>query len=391
MYSNEQSRINAVISYFFLGPFILFAKKDTPLGEQYVQAHAKEASKIIGIMLVVYIFYFFIQKYINIGIPWLGINVATIVLATIVWVSLFYLARWAYYAYLWNTPGESPSWAMKQFSNIEVSWVYTVQSEEEKSRILASMIPFLGIWITKKYSLPIMIRGRVLGSLFAFLYIISLVFSSEVWLIPTVILILGIVLFVVEGIYLFLYNSFVSWNIIDKIPTYNEVESHIKAWAKSVIEFFRVSFGKEKTGSYTDHFEWFMVESQRHEAHPDKYFMPAWLIWFPFWNVFTLPSLFIKKFYSYRGAVIEGLIITLIFCFFFFYRNDYSSPYLLLLLFPIVHIFVYAGDEKNLHTPGIGLITKFYTLAHKTRTNIQENHTKSNESFTYDTTPDAPK
>jgi hypothetical protein len=69
MYSNEQSRINAVISYFFLGPFILFAKKDTPLGEQYVQAHAKEASKIIGIMLVVYIFYFFIQKYINIGIP----------------------------------------------------------------------------------------------------------------------------------------------------------------------------------------------------------------------------------------------------------------------------------------------------------------------------------
>jgi hypothetical protein len=52
---------------------------------------------------------------------------------------------------------------------------------------------------------------------------------------------------------------------------------------------------------------------------------------------------------------------------------------------------VYAGDEKNLHTPGIGLITKFYTLAHKTRTNIQENHTKSNESFTYDTTPDAPK
>jgi hypothetical protein len=74
MYSNEQSRINAVICYFFLGPFILFAKKDTPLGDTYVRAHAKESSKIVGIMVVVYILYFFVRNYINIGIPGLGID-----------------------------------------------------------------------------------------------------------------------------------------------------------------------------------------------------------------------------------------------------------------------------------------------------------------------------
>ena len=385
MYSNEQSRINAVICYFFLGPFILFAKKDTPLGDTYVRAHAKESSKIVGIMVVVYILYFFVRNYINIGIPGLGMGISTLVLAWIVWVTIFYLSRWAYYAYLWNIPWETNVSPIKQFSNIAVTWVYTVQSEEEKSRILASMIPFLGIWITKKYNLPIMIRGRVLWSLFAFIYIISLLFSSEVWLIPTIVIILWIVLIVVEGIYLFLYNSFVSWNILDKIPTYNEVESHIRATSISIVEFFKVSFGKEKTGTYSDHFQNYMDEMNEHESHPDSYFMPAWLIGIPFWNIFSIPSLFIKKYNSYRFIVMEWLLITLLFSYFIFWRKEFASPYLLLLLFPITHILVYARSEKNIHTPGIWLITRIFTFAKNTHMELKESAENNKESFTYDT------
>lgn len=383
MYSNEQSRINAVISYFFLGPFILFAKKDTPLGESYVQAHARESSKIIGVMALLVVWYFLIRDFINFGIPGLGISFSTLVIAGIVGASLFYLARWAYLAYLWNSPWEKYQWAMKQFSNIEVSWVYTVQSEEEKSRILASMIPFLGIWITKKYNLPVMVKGRVVGSLFAFLYILSLFFSSEVGFIPTIILILGIVLFVVEGIYLFLYNSFVSWNILDKIPTYLEIESHIKASIRSIIGFFQVSFGKEKTWSYREHYANYLQDSQKNDVHSEKYFMPAWLIGLPFWNVFALPSLFIKKYQSYHTTILEWLIITWLFCFFFFWRKEFSSPYLLLLLFPIVHILVFASQEKNIHTPWIGLITGLFRLAKGAHTTLKDSTTIAAEKFTY--------
>lgn len=385
MYSNEQSRINAVISYFFLGPFILFAKKDTPLGDSYVQSHARESSKIIGIMLLLCVLYFFIRKYINIGIPGVGLNVSTIVLASIIWVTLLYLSRWAYHAYLGNTPWEKNSINIRQLWNIEVSWVYKVETEEEKSRILASMIPLLGIWIAKKYQIPVMVRWRVVGSFFAFLYFFSFLFSSRVGFIPTVILVVGIVVFVVEAIYIFLYGSFVSWNILDKIPTYNEVESHIKAWIKSIIEFFRISFGKEKSGTYSENFSNYLKETTSIIPHEEKYFMPAGLIGIPFWNLFTLPSLFIKKFQSYRRIVTEWLIITLIVCFFFFWRKDFSSPYLLILLFPVIHILIYARDGQDIHTPGIGLITWFFQFAKNTHSSLKEVGIKNTESFSYST------
>lgn len=385
MYSNEQSRINAVISYFFLGPFILFAKKDTPLGDSYVQSHARESSKIIGIMLLLVLGYFLVKKYINYWIPGIGITLPTILLATIMGVSLFYLARWAYFAYLWNSPWENSIGSMKQLSQLQVSWVYNVQNEEEKSRILASMIPFLGIWITKKYNLPVMVRGRVVGSLFAFLYILSLFFSSDVWFIPTVILILGIVLFVVEGIYLFLYGSFVSWNILDKIPTYIELESHIKAGFMSVVWFFQVAFGKDKSGHYRDFYEKYISETAKREWYSEKYFMPAWLIGLPFWNLFTIPSVFIKKYKPYQELIAQWLIITFIFSFFFFWRRDFANPYLLLMLFPIIHILVYGASEKNIHTPGIGLITWLFSYAKDTHANLKESLWKNTESFKYST------
>ncbi|GAB0174518.1 MAG: hypothetical protein HHAS10_03970 [Candidatus Altimarinota bacterium] len=383
MYSNEQSRINAIISYFFLGPFILFAKKDTPLGDSYVQSHARESSKIIGIMILLCVFYFFVRKYISIGIPGIGINVATLVLASIIGITLFYLSRGAYHAYLGNMPGEKTNININQLGNIEVSGIYKIESEEEKSRILASMIPLLGIWIAKKYQLPIMIRGRVLGSLFAFLYFISFLISSEVGFLPNLILISGIVVFVVEAIYIFLYGSFVSWNIVDKILTYNEIEAHIKASVKSIFEFFRVSLGKEKSGSYKEYYSGYLAEAESIIPHEEKYFMPASLIGLPFWNLFTIPSLFIKKFQSYRRISTEGLIITLIFSFFFFWRKEFSSPYLLLLLFPIVHILVYARESTNIHTPGIGLITGFFHFVKSTHTTIQEAAIKNSETFTY--------
>lgn len=234
-----------------------------------------------------------------------------------------------------------------------------------------------------------MIRARVIGSLFAFLYILSLFSSSDVWFIPTIIAIVGIVLFVVEGIYLFLYGSFVSWNILDKIPTYNELESHIKAGFMSMISFFMVAFGKEKSWNYKAYYEKYLEESNIAESYEEKYFMPAWLIGLPFWNIFTIPSVFIKKYKPYQEVIAQGLIITLIFSFFFFWRGDFASPYLLLMLFPIVHILVFGASEKNIHTPGIGLITWLFNYAKDAHANLKESLVKNTETFTYQNPADS--
>lgn len=64
-----------------------------------------------------------------------------------------------------------------------------------------------------------------------------------------------ILLFVAVGVYLFVYNQFLSWDILEKIPSYRSLEAHIMSSLRSMIEFFRVSLGKEKDMSYREMYE----------------------------------------------------------------------------------------------------------------------------------------
>ena len=54
----DQTRINATISYFFLGPLFLLARAGSPLAESYVHSHAKRASIIMLLGGIVYGIYF---------------------------------------------------------------------------------------------------------------------------------------------------------------------------------------------------------------------------------------------------------------------------------------------------------------------------------------------
>lgn len=90
---NEQDRINAMISYFFLGPLFLLAKSGTPLSMNYVKGHAKNASKIIFFFVLSVIAYFFVKPWVNFSIPGVGIHIHTVILGSIVVLALFFLMR----------------------------------------------------------------------------------------------------------------------------------------------------------------------------------------------------------------------------------------------------------------------------------------------------------
>lgn len=87
----EQDRINAMISYFFLGPLFLLAKKNTPLTNPYVRGHARQSSIIIGMTFIVLIVYIFVRPYIQIS--FLGIDLRSIVLALIMASCSIFLIR----------------------------------------------------------------------------------------------------------------------------------------------------------------------------------------------------------------------------------------------------------------------------------------------------------
>lgn len=71
-------------------------------------------------------------------------------------------------------------------------------TEEEKVHILASMIPLLGIWISKTYPSPATTSGRIIGSAVFFIYIISLWLTGADSLLSFLILASAILLFVVK-------------------------------------------------------------------------------------------------------------------------------------------------------------------------------------------------
>ena len=349
----EQDRINAMISYFFLGPLFLLAKKNTPLTNPYVRGHARQSSIIIGMTFIVLVVYIFVRPYIQIS--FLGIDLRSIVLALIMASCSIFLIRWAYKAYMGNT-GEVSALSLpgSMMDMGSVSGVYSVEKEEEKVRILASLLPWIGIYISQRYQHPLMERGRIIGSFFTFIIILSFVLWGYNNFMTFILTIIYILLFVVEWVYLFVFWRFISWNILEYIPSYVEIESHIIATIHASFDFIGVVFGKEKKGSYAEYFAQSFQKEQSSEV-PVPYFMPVELIALPVWNIFTLPSLFISKYRAYRSLVVQWLIITLLLGYAFYIRGIWGTAIGLLLLFPIMHIVSFSRIDSHTRAPIIGL------------------------------------
>jgi uncharacterized membrane protein YedE/YeeE len=99
------TRINALISYLFLGPIILLASKDTPLADPYVRGHAKQASTIIVIGAILFVLYRMLHVYLTFAL--FGISIGLVVVTLIVSLTLLALMAGAYRAYHGISANES--------------------------------------------------------------------------------------------------------------------------------------------------------------------------------------------------------------------------------------------------------------------------------------------
>lgn len=258
-----------------------------------------------------------------------------------------------------------------------------IEHEDDKIRVIASMIPFLGIFIAEKYPHPIIIRGRVIGSTFAFLIMTASLFSSEGSFLFSATVILSVLLFVILSVNIFLRGEFILSGILEKIPTYEELEAHIFASVMSTKEFFRIAFGGQNRQDYHTFYVHEIVQYGEKKTPTQKYFMPAGLIGLPLWNIFCVPSLWMEQYREYREYIISGIIITFLGIIFFL---STGNQYLLFLLFPIVHIFAYAASDVSTYVPGIHILTRLFSVARGLKNQIQEqNQQKTEAHFSYET------
>ncbi len=173
---DEQSRINATISYFFLGPLFLISKKGTPLSSPFVRGHALRSSLIISLAGVAYAVYiFFLKSWLTFSI--MGFQAQNIVLSILSTVMILLLLRGSYRAYHGLSEDSNEQLLHTDFQTNTTS--HAIETEEEKVRVVASMIPLLGIYIAERYPHLLTTRGRIIGSTLFFVILLSNIFSSE--------------------------------------------------------------------------------------------------------------------------------------------------------------------------------------------------------------------
>ncbi len=340
------TRINAVIAYLFLGPLLLLAKNGTPLAEPYVKWHAKRASIILFIWILAFIVYIFFKQILTFEIFSISLN--DIVLTIMVSSIIIALMLWAYRAFNW-IPTEAFSW--KSFRMPEgtiISWIY---SEEDKVRIIASFIPFIGIIIANKYLKNETIIGRKLSNTAIFIILTStLLFWWSSTLLTVFFIIIYIWLIVTTAVYMFGFSRFLNFKFYNSIPTYIEFDAFIKAGFAIVFDFFRIAFGGIKKINFQEEYSKYLEKNKLVHSAKLPYFAPNWIICLPILNIITIPSLWQDKYREYVPLILQWIILTLLTWLIIFFQSTDSLLWLY-LLFPIITLCVENRNNLLVRAP----------------------------------------
>lgn len=369
-----------MIAYFFLGPLFLIVPKDTPFGEEYVRRHAKRASAIMGASIaVIGIYLFFLKPLVD--FQFFSISLHSVILTVMMTVLSLVLIHGAYRAY----HGVDASTIRTLSLDIENEHISGGYTEEDKIRILASFIPFVGIFIAKKYPAEPYITGRKVGGALAFILITLIVFyGGAVSTLVFALTILAVVGFIITAVYLFLHGEFLSLGIYRYIPTYASIEAHIVTNLISLINFFRVAFGGEKHGNYVSIYTEKKSLYETKLAPINPYILPTSFIGIPLVNLITLPSLTMSRTREYRPLVLQWLVMTIALAL-IVWQYGFQSSMALYLLFPALTLIAYAKENTLTRAPLTSWIVSLSTLLSRSQEQVQKMWEKKEEvSFTYE-------
>jgi hypothetical protein len=121
--------------------------------------------------------------------------------------------------------------------------------------------------------------GRKVGSLFILLILTSIIFLSGTTTTLTLILTLVYIgLIVATTVQLFGFSRFLEFSLYRYIPTYTELDAHIKTSMISAYEFCRIAFGGQKRTDYQTQYTQILSDNTVIKTPTTPYFAPVWII-----------------------------------------------------------------------------------------------------------------
>ncbi len=372
------TRINALIAYLFLGPLLLAAKTGTPLAHPYVRGHAKRASTIILLGLICFIVYRYIRAYLTFSM--FGISIGLVVLTLIVSITLLFLLTGAYRAYS-GTDANDSNWSIFSIPKAETTeWNY---SEEEKIRIIASFIPFIGMIIaSRNNNKEIQIGSRLSSIVLSIILIGNIFFSGNNTTLMSMILFLYICLIVATTVQLFGFSRFFAFSFYEKIPSYIEFDAYIKASIINAYNFLRIAFWGSKQSNFREIYEGILQKNNVQQEPTTKYPLPSWIIAIPVINIITVPSLTKVQYREYTKLILQWIGLTLL-TGAVIYKYSLGSQIGLFLFFPIISLVL--ASEKNLlaRAPIVSIMLDLYSFFSQSKEKIDEIEKNGQERVEY--------
>lgn len=359
----EQTRINAAISYFFLGPFFLLSRKNSPFWEKFVQQHSKKATIIIFFMIItlsgIWIFRDILKYWI------IGFDLYQIIFSVALIFFFLLLIKWSYQAFEWIE-----AWKILSFS--EIKWKNLEEkkfTEEEKIRIFMSFLPFVGDFLQKKYNINEIKTISKVSNFLLFLLFSSWYFGWNVNIFSSIIIIFWIIIAISTLVNLISSSKFLNLKFYSKVPSYHEFKAFLISILIMTKEYILVAFGKEKKNNLKQVFQDFYQKYSEPKNINQKLPIYAKIVAIPVINLIFLPILFQKKYQEHKWNILQAIFLTILFVIIFWFKKWYL---LYFLSFAIVDLFLEADKNININAPIVSIIKGILTKSKNTIEKINE-------------------
>lgn len=359
----EQTRINAAISYFFLGPFFLLSRKNSPFWEKFVQQHSKKATIIIFFMIItlsgIWIFRDILKYWI------IGFDLYQIIFSVALIFFFLLLIKWSYQAFEWIE-----AWKILSFS--EIKWKNLEEkkfTEEEKIRIFMSFLPFVGDFLQKKYNINEIKTISKVSNFLLFLLFSSWYFGWNVNIFSSIIIIFWIIIAISTLVNLISSSKFLNLKFYSKVPSYHEFKAFLISILIMTKEYILVAFGKEKKNNLKQVFQDFYQKYSETKNINQKLPIYAKIVAIPVINLIFLPILFQKKYQEHKWNILQAIFLTILFVIIFWFKKWYL---LYFLSFAIVDLFLEADKNTNINAPIVSIIKGILTKSKNTIEKINE-------------------
>lgn len=223
---SEQTKINAVLSYFLLWPIFLLAHSNPNLAHPFVHSHAKNASKILLISIIIWWLFLFVVNSFLAGfhIPIIDLSLAKCINIIISISIISVLIRGAYKASQWLLVKESTN--ELRFNPEEKNHLSHIElpTEQSKTLTLLSYIPFVSASLFDRGDIREIVRWGYIASSFFVTLFLMLILSSPV---SSTAVILGF-FYLAMASYIVIHAFFLhrqNFNeFIARLPTRQEIE-----------------------------------------------------------------------------------------------------------------------------------------------------------------------